>query len=246
MAASGFTPISLYNTSTSGTAPTAGNLTNGELAINIADGNLYFKNSSGNVTVLANQYSAIGVFLGTGSIQLPNGTTAQRPSSAVTSLGTITGGTGYTNGTYTGVQLSYVSGPTGTTYPTANITVVSGAVSTVTIVTGGSGFSAIGTVLTASNSLIGGTGSGFSVPVATLTPAQIRFNSTLNQFEGYNGTAWVTIGAASAGGSIYENTRTIAASYTITAGNGADSVGPIILGSGVSITIPATSRWVIL
>ena len=246
MAASGFTPISLYNTSTSGTAPIATNLTNGELAINIADGNLYFKNSAGNVTILANQNAAIGVFNTTGAVQLPNGTTAQRPTTAVTGLGTITGGTGYTNGTYTGVQLSYVSGPTGATYPTANITVTSGAVSSVTLVSGGAGFSDIGTVLTASNSLIGGTGSGFSVPVTALTPARIRFNSTLNQFEGYNGTIWAPIGGSVAGGSIYENTRTITASYTITAGNGAESVGPITLNTGVSVTVPATSRWVIL
>jgi hypothetical protein len=46
MAASGFTPISLYHSSTPAAAPTAGNLVAGELAINIADGKLYYKDAS--------------------------------------------------------------------------------------------------------------------------------------------------------------------------------------------------------
>jgi hypothetical protein len=58
MAASGFTPISLYYSTTAAAAPVAGNLANGELAINITDGKLYFKNNSGVVTLLASASSA--------------------------------------------------------------------------------------------------------------------------------------------------------------------------------------------
>jgi hypothetical protein len=47
MAATGFTPISLYYTTTASAAPTAGNLVAGELAINTNDGILYYKDSSG-------------------------------------------------------------------------------------------------------------------------------------------------------------------------------------------------------
>lgn len=47
MAATGFTPISLYHSSTPAAAPTAGNLVAGELAINIADGKLYYKDNLG-------------------------------------------------------------------------------------------------------------------------------------------------------------------------------------------------------
>ena len=43
MAASGYTPISLYYSTTATQAPTAGNLVNGELAINITDKKLYAK-----------------------------------------------------------------------------------------------------------------------------------------------------------------------------------------------------------
>jgi hypothetical protein len=46
MAQSGYTPISLYYSSTTTNVPTNTNLVNGELAINIADGKLFFKNSS--------------------------------------------------------------------------------------------------------------------------------------------------------------------------------------------------------
>ena len=47
MSQSGFTPIQLYHSTTSGTAPVAGNLVNGELAINIADGKLFYKDNGG-------------------------------------------------------------------------------------------------------------------------------------------------------------------------------------------------------
>ena len=53
MAQSGFTPISLYFSATGAAVPTAGNLVAGELALNTNDGKLYYKNSSGVVTLLA-------------------------------------------------------------------------------------------------------------------------------------------------------------------------------------------------
>jgi hypothetical protein len=56
MAASGYTPIQLYRTSTSGTAPTSGNLTAGELAINYntADMSVWALNTGGSVIRLMN------------------------------------------------------------------------------------------------------------------------------------------------------------------------------------------------
>lgn len=52
MAATGYTPISLYNSTTASAAPTAGNLVNGELAINITDGKLFYKDNSAAVQVI--------------------------------------------------------------------------------------------------------------------------------------------------------------------------------------------------
>ena len=57
MAQSGYTPISLYFSATGAAVPTAGNLVAGELALNTNDGKLYFKNSSGVVTLLAGSTS---------------------------------------------------------------------------------------------------------------------------------------------------------------------------------------------
>lgn len=44
---------------------------------------------------------------------------------------------------------------------------------------------------------------------------------------------------------IYENTKTVSTNYTITSGSNAHSVGPITIAAGVTVTIPAGSRWVI-
>jgi len=61
MAASGYTPISLYYSSTASNTPTAGNLVNGELAINITDGKLYYKDNTGTVQVIASKSSVISL-----------------------------------------------------------------------------------------------------------------------------------------------------------------------------------------
>jgi hypothetical protein len=71
MAATGYTPISLYYSSTTSNQPAAGDLVYGELAINITDGKLYYKNNSNVVTLLAS--SAIAAL--TLPITVPNGGT---------------------------------------------------------------------------------------------------------------------------------------------------------------------------
>ena len=58
MAQVGFTPIQLYFSSTSTNVPLAANLANGELAINIADGVLFYKDSGGTVRTLSKVNSA--------------------------------------------------------------------------------------------------------------------------------------------------------------------------------------------
>lgn len=56
MAQTGYTPILLYSSSTASAVPTAGNLTNStlgsELAINITDGRLYYKDAGGTVKLI--------------------------------------------------------------------------------------------------------------------------------------------------------------------------------------------------
>jgi hypothetical protein len=61
MAATNFTPIQIYHSTTAGSVPTAGNLLPGELGLNIADMKLYCENSSGVVTLLASMTSPFTV-----------------------------------------------------------------------------------------------------------------------------------------------------------------------------------------
>ena len=79
------------------------------------------------------------------------------------------------------------------------------------------------------------------------TPAagMIRYNTTSGLFEGYT-TQWGGIGGASADGAIYENAQTISNNYTMTTNFNGESVGPITIASGVTVTIPSGSRYVIL
>ncbi len=64
-----------------------------------------------------------------------------------------------------------------------------------------------------------------------------------------NGTSLTSIGGATGGGSdaiFYENGKTVTTNYTITTGSNAMSTGPVTIKSGVTVTIPSGSRWVIL
>jgi hypothetical protein len=86
----------------------------------------------------------------------------------VATLGAITTGTGYTNGTYLNVRMTTVSGPVPAETPVVNITVASGGVTSVALVAGRGGLGvATTTILGAPTSVIGA-GTGFSIPVATL------------------------------------------------------------------------------
>ena len=60
MAATGYTPISLYYSTTASAAPVNTNLVAGELALNTLDEKLYFKNSAGTVKLLASNASSSG------------------------------------------------------------------------------------------------------------------------------------------------------------------------------------------
>ena len=210
MAQTGYSKVQIYSSSTATNTPSAGNLTNdtsgSELAINITDGKLFYKDNSGTVQVIASKASNIGNFSSlTSAITLPAGTTAQEP---------------------TGVQ------------------------------------------------------------------GMLRFNTTTSQFEGYNGSAWASVGGAAISNDtatattvyplfanatsgtaltvytsnakylytpstgllqapnvastngIIINGKTISSNVTIATGQNGFSVGPTTLNSGVTFTIASGSRWV--
>jgi hypothetical protein len=103
MAATNYTPISLYYSTTASASPLAGNLTNGELAINITDGKLFYKDNNGVVQTIAYKSTpistlsgfgtgvatALGVNTGSAGAFVVNGGALGTPSS-----GTLTNATG--------------------------------------------------------------------------------------------------------------------------------------------------------
>jgi len=78
----------------------------------------------------------------------------------------------------------------------------------------------------------------------------LRYNTTLNSFEGYTSAGWGSVGggATGAGGDavFQENELNVTTSYTLTTGKNAMSVGPITIDSGATVTVPSGQRWVIL
>jgi hypothetical protein len=78
----------------------------------------------------------------------------------------------------------------------------------------------------------------------------IRYNTTLNQFEGYKASAWGAIGGGATGGSsddiFYENGQTVTTNYTLSTGKNAMSAGPITINAGVTVTVPSGASWVVV
>jgi hypothetical protein len=116
MAATNYTPIQLYYSTTASAAPTSGNLANGELAINITDGKLYYKDNGGVVQVIATkgsgtiggsttqiQYNNAGALAGSAAMTFNSGTntTTLTTLNLTNALGATYGGTAqsaYTQG----------------------------------------------------------------------------------------------------------------------------------------------------
>ena len=123
MAQTGYNTIQLYYSTTASAVPSASNLANGELALNITDGKLFYKDNLG----VVQSFTAGG---GGGVTSFSAGTTGFTPSTgttgAVTLAGTLNvanGGTGQTS--YTDGQL-LIGNSTGNTLTKATLTAGSG------------------------------------------------------------------------------------------------------------------------
>ena len=57
---------------------------------------------------------------------------------------------------------------------------------------------------------------------------------------------YTALGTSGSGGAIYENVQTIASNYSITAGRNGLSAGPVTVNSGVTVTVPTGSTWVVV
>jgi len=106
MSETNYTPIQLYRTTTASLSPSAGNLADGELGINLTDEKLYFKNAGGTVKLLAanlmpvaNGGTGVTTSTGSGSVVLSTSPTLVTPTlSGVTLSDGTANGVLYLNG----------------------------------------------------------------------------------------------------------------------------------------------------
>lgn len=128
MSQAGYTPIQLYYSTTAAATPSAGNLAAGELAVNITDGKLFYKDNGGVVQVLATkgagtiggsntqvQYNSSGALAGSANMTF-DGTTLTAAGLAGPHNGTV-GATTPNTGAFTTLSASStVSGAGFSTY----------------------------------------------------------------------------------------------------------------------------------
>ena len=74
----------------------------------------------------------------------------------------------------------------------------------------------------------------------------LRFNTTDTSFEGYDGSAWGSIGGGATSDAIYENSATILENITIATGRNGMSTGPISVAGGVTVTVSSGARYVVI
>jgi len=186
MAQAGYTPIQLYYSTTASAAPSSGNLVAGELAINTLDEKLYFKNSAGTVKVLATPGS--GTIGGSNTQVQFNNSGALGGASGLTWDGTFLTANSIKNTALTSGRVTF-AGASGLLSDSANLAwngstlAITGALTATTDST----FSSTGALLISK----GTTGQRPSA-----ASGMLRFNTTTTEFEGYNGTAWASVGGS--------------------------------------------------
>jgi len=192
MAATGYTPISLYYSTTASQVPVNTNLVNGELAINITDGKLYYKDNTGTVKLLASNSASTPV------TTFSAGTTGFTPSTATTGAVTLAGTLSVTNGGtgLTAVTAGYIPyGNTSTALTSSANLYFSGSKLGVNTTS-----PAVTAVFVGTDAVQIPVGSNAQQPGQSgqPTPAagMLRFNNSSTQFEGYNGTTWSSVGGA--------------------------------------------------
>lgn len=187
MAQAGYTPISLYYSTTASAAPTAGNLVSGELALNITDGKLYYKDNLGAVQLLASSGGSTGNVVGPASatdeaVARYDGTTGkliQNSVVTITDAGVVSGAT----------QLNV-----------DNLRLDGNTLST-TDTNGNLLFTANGTgyyTYSGTQAVLVPKGNNTTERPGTPVTGMLRYNTTTDEFEGYSGAsaAWRSVGGA--------------------------------------------------
>lgn len=186
------------------------------------------------VNTYANSFEVGGTFATSGNLSALNISTA---NVTATGAGAFTGNVSAAN------------------FSTAGNANVGGNVS----VTGNSavtGNATVGGNLTVTGSGAFNATSALKIPVGTTAQqpspvtGQIRFNSTINQFEGYYASAWGQLGGGATGGGADQvfilNDQTVTANYSIPATKNAVSAGPITVANAVNVTVSTGANWVVV
>jgi len=236
MAATNYTPISLYYSTTASAVPVNTNLVNGELAINIntADGKLYYKDSAGVVQLLASKAGASGSV--TSVAQSFTGGIVSVSGSPITSSGTLALTVAGTSGGIVYFSASSTWASTGVL--ASNALMVGGgagaAPSTVTTATGALTFlgtptsanlAALVTDETGSGALVFATSPSLTTPVLGTPTSGTLSNCTVDGTDsvGFRNipqnaqTGSYTLVLADSGKHIYHASGAGAATYTIPA-----------------------------
>jgi hypothetical protein len=257
MAQTGYTPISLYYTTTASATPSAVNLTSGELAINITDGKLYYKDNSGVVQLLASKATATGPAGSTTQLQFNSsgnfGASANLTWSgtvlAVTGTAAITGAvTATLDSTFSSTGALLISKGTTAQQPGSSV------VGMVRYNTSTNQFEGYSGASPAWKSIGGSALSNDTTTASNLYPVFAAATSgtaeniyTSNAKYLYKpSTGELQASELIASNGLVLNNATVAASYTIATGNNGMSVGPVTINSGISVTVSSGQRWVVL
>ena len=254
MAASGFTPIQLYRTTTAAAVPLAVDLTAGELAINTTDEKLYFKNAAGTVKVIAGA-GGTGVVAGSNTQVQFNNSGVFGASANFTWSGTALGVTGTVaitgaltatlDSTFSSTGALIISKGTTVQRPTP----ASGMLRFNTTTTEFEGYNGTTWASVGGAALSNDTSTATNIyplfAAATTGTASTLYTSNAQYlFKPSTGELSVKVPRASNG--IVVNSATISADYTIATGDNGMSAGPVTISGGITVTVSSGSVWTVI
>jgi len=194
---------------------------------------------------------AITIGAASGSvISIPNGVTAQVYTDGTNFYSAQTGSAGNftVNGTLTASGISDLGTLSATTITASTQfsgpgTGLTGTASGLTV-----GNATNATTATTATNLANGSANQIHYQTAANTSSFITAPSIAGTGLIWNGSSfvWTNPTATVGSGCVYENGQTITSNYTMTSGNNGVTAGPVTLATGVTVTIPTGSRWVIV
>jgi hypothetical protein len=246
-AAGTFTDITGQTLLISGTTPTITLSDSATPSLNI----ISTDNATGTIEIRADNTNILGSssitqHIDGGLITTTNGT-GQQTTGNITATGFVSGATVKVNGNI----LSATAGTATITVPNATTTLVGhDQIQTLTNKTLQGAVISAEVTNTAVSALQVAVGTTAERPVGAA--GKIRYNTTSQQYEGYNGasSSWTTIGGGATGGInnpvFYENDKQVTVDYTVSASKNAMSAGPIEVVSGVTVVVPEGSEWTVV